>query len=290
MFRYRILNIRSSDQYRKYSEAIPWYFHNRPLPLVRHVVKVLVQLNDGPLPVLETSDEKKFIVKSESSNSCYEITMGTESALPTCSCRHFLRTSLLCKHICSVCLKVGWNRLGNAFSKHPLFDLDETIFDVPHDRSLEGPEVDIENTRGVSSPTTSTSFSTADQPGNAAAFPSIRSRRFASIEMAKNVLNALYVVEDNKSIEQAEGQLRDTLKILQQGCANENNMRVRPLNFRSNRRRTLQPSTALRSHKGKRRRMRYGKGAEKRHGTPFLTMFSPVIIGSRFFPGASIHL
>ena len=130
--------------YRKYDNKVPKYLHNRPTSVVQHIMKRASPMY--PSNFVKKCTQQLFMVESETSNTKYQVWLGSDTQLPSCQCMDFKINKLPCKHICAVVSQpeVGWNSLGKSFHNHPLFTLDSTLVEKATDffeKELENPKV-----------------------------------------------------------------------------------------------------------------------------------------------------
>ena len=125
--RYKELNRRSSEMYRKYDDKVPKFLHNRPKGIVQHIMKR--SYLEYPKNLVRSCSKNLFMVKSSSTNEEYQVWFGSENQLASCQCVDYKINKLPCKHICAVVNLPGIGResLGASFQNHPLFRLDPTV-------------------------------------------------------------------------------------------------------------------------------------------------------------------
>ncbi|KAF3698781.1 Calcium-responsive transcription factor [Channa argus] len=123
--RYMQLNLQYSSGT---SAPIPGFLHNRPGDMVMHT-KDQMATDLGPEHVTKMSSGI-FMVTSEGKNKESNlVTLGSSSALPSCTCEDWKRNRLPCKHFCAG-FKAGWtwDDLCPQYRNNPLFTLDPVCF------------------------------------------------------------------------------------------------------------------------------------------------------------------
>lgn len=124
-------NVCFTSEYRLYHSSVPSYLHNRPPPVIRHVLQRLSSAAEfGPEDVCQDSQEGVFHVKSETSG---EVQYKVDFHVPSCECRDFQKTRLPCKHFCAVFqLMECWNfdSLPHHYKNGPIMTLDVTAADT----------------------------------------------------------------------------------------------------------------------------------------------------------------
>lgn len=113
--------------YRKYDSKVPGFLHNRPNGIVRHIMKRMYP--EYPSSYVQNCGHKLFMVNSETSDTRYQVCLGSDIQLPSCQCVDYRINMLPCKHICAVVNlpDVGWQSLGASFNNYPLLKLDSTV-------------------------------------------------------------------------------------------------------------------------------------------------------------------
>lgn len=121
------LNNRCFSGYRRYSNAVPVYLHDRPRPFVLHCMDRLHSAADtlSSHIIQSSSQAGVFSVRSQTEKAVtYEVCMGEHAeTLPQCSCYDFQKTKWPCKHFFSVfehfpqwCFsKLPMTYIGNPF-------------------------------------------------------------------------------------------------------------------------------------------------------------------------------
>ena len=139
-------NKRCSEAYRRYNKAIPKYLHNKPRPFLNHCKKRMnfsseIRKKDIKEISVDTKNGQ-FHVRSQSSNIWYELSFGSESNMPRCSCPDFSNTGLPCKHFFAIFSnypKWQWDSLPEQYREHPQLSLDrEHMFANQNTSAYEG--------------------------------------------------------------------------------------------------------------------------------------------------------
>ena len=129
LFSYYELNIKSSQNYRRYNDKVPEYLHNRPKDMVSHSIeKITLAENIDATGIIMTGDGK-FLVPSEMSSQekRYEVWFGDDKKMPSCTCSNWHRSPYLCKHFFAVFKKFpiwNWNALSPVYRNSPFMTLD----------------------------------------------------------------------------------------------------------------------------------------------------------------------
>ena len=128
---YKMNNYRASSQYRSYNQLLPKFMHDRPRPLVEHLVKRQQRSQD-----YERSDVIRppnptgaFAVKSQTQDQFYIVSFGSPSQMPECSCYDFFHHFLPCKHFFAVFhhSQFSWFDLPPQYLESPYLTLDYDI-------------------------------------------------------------------------------------------------------------------------------------------------------------------
>ncbi|XP_067022395.1 uncharacterized protein [Acropora muricata] len=129
--RYVELNTRCSEGYRCYSSHVPKYLHNKPRPLVNHCRQRATSAAEvDPQHIKELChgpEIGQFQVRSQSSNTWYNLSFGAGDVMPCCSCPDFCHTGLLCKHFFAIFdhyQKWQWDSLPEKYRENPHLSLD----------------------------------------------------------------------------------------------------------------------------------------------------------------------
>lgn len=120
---YIISLFRASSNFKSYDASIPNYLHNRPRTVVEHCMKRLHSTDQfGSGDINGTS--KSYTVKS--TEKTYQVTMGSEKELPSCTCEDFRRNFLPCKHFFAVFKfsNQSWRNLSPLYIESPYLNLD----------------------------------------------------------------------------------------------------------------------------------------------------------------------
>ena len=90
--------------YRKYDSKVPGFLHNRPNGIVRHIMKRMYP--EYPSSYVQNFGHKLFMVKSETSDTRYQVWLGSDIQLPSCQCVDYRINRLPCKQ--------GWIYWGSV--------------------------------------------------------------------------------------------------------------------------------------------------------------------------------
>lgn len=274
--------------YRKYDSKVPAFLHNRPKGLVQHIMK-------RAYPEYTSSFVKKcgqelFMVKSESCNERYQVWLGSDTQLPSCQCIDYKINRLPCKHLCAVVSlpDVGWQSLGASFNNHPLFRLDSAV--VTNTSSAQSSET--QNSDGEDDDTF------LDQPENVdtaaqreppsqkshAEYNQLKKRkrgmernvRAKCISTLKALNDELYVVKDKQVLAKLELMVYKALIYARENRPAENNLPLKDKTLSPNRkkRKVSRVETSLPLRAKRRKKKRFGVGADNRERAANLTITS----------------
>ena len=123
-------NYAYSSQYKMYNTRIPSYLHDRP----RNVVKAcMIRYESARYCNSDDISEVApgtFCVPSESDGAVeYSVSVGNDTAYPSCECTDFNSTYLPCKHMFALFRngKAQWHSLSPLYRENPYLKLDESV-------------------------------------------------------------------------------------------------------------------------------------------------------------------
>ena len=120
-------NVTMSAGWREALPHIPDFLHHRPLNMVRHIRTVSAKAADISSDMVQSMADGTFEVDSKGPNT-YIVSLGSDGELvmPSCQCREFQKSHLICKHFCAVFqhCDVNWNSLPEFYRNNPLFVVD----------------------------------------------------------------------------------------------------------------------------------------------------------------------
>ena len=126
------MNVRFSNEYRKYNADLPAFLHNRPRDHVLHVSTRWTSGQDIPYGNIVQLNELTFLVCSADSHNTYRVSFGCNADMPYCECFDWQKYHWPCKHFCAIFLHFptcGWNSLVSDYrDRLPYFSLDSDLF------------------------------------------------------------------------------------------------------------------------------------------------------------------
>ena len=128
---YKLNNYSSSSQYRSYNQLLPHFMHDKPRPLVEHLLKRQQRSQEYERSDVISPPEPTgaFAVKSQTQDQFYVVSFGSPSQMPECSCFDFFHHFLPCKHFFAVFQysQFSWFDLPPQYLKSPYLTLDYDI-------------------------------------------------------------------------------------------------------------------------------------------------------------------
>ncbi|XP_062287897.1 uncharacterized protein si:dkey-31c13.1 isoform X1 [Scomber scombrus] len=126
--RYIELNVKCSSDYQVYSQNVPPYLKDKPRIVAEHIMtrhQESLMFTEGQVT---SAGEASFKVNCQTTSQKYSVSFGSESRMPSCTCKDWQKNLLPCKHFCVVFNLVpgwSWDSLCLAYRENPLFMLDE---------------------------------------------------------------------------------------------------------------------------------------------------------------------
>ena len=114
---------------KQFSENVPGWLHNRPKFFIRHCLARLPPHHNIPKETINLTENGHFTVKSEDSNTCYNVNLKSE-VMPQCSCIDWIENHLPCKHMLAIFNyfpQHGWHSLPSCYTSCPVFSIDVTF-------------------------------------------------------------------------------------------------------------------------------------------------------------------
>ena len=127
ILRYLEANVTISQGWREGLSDLPDNLHHRPLYLIRHMRQITAKAFDIASDMITLMNGDTYQVKSTTSNKVYEVTFGDQENMPSCQCREFQKTHLICKHFAAIfhhCNR-DWFSLPVFYRENPLFSVDD---------------------------------------------------------------------------------------------------------------------------------------------------------------------
>lgn len=118
-------NAQHSSRYRNYHEHLPVFLHNRPPVIVKHMMARMTTAEDYSKDYIACGSEPSIfhVVSQSYSGTRYRVDLNE----PSCTCRDFLTTGLLCKHFFAIFAEVdgcSFEMLPESYRDGPLLTLD----------------------------------------------------------------------------------------------------------------------------------------------------------------------
>ena len=128
-YRYEEANVRASSMYKPYLQDLPPFLHDRPPKFIGHcAARLPPQVKVIPAENIMRVNATNFTVSSvETPGRVYDINLGSECCLPSCTCVDYEKTGWLCKHFLALfanCPNVTWHSLPPSYTNSPVFNLD----------------------------------------------------------------------------------------------------------------------------------------------------------------------
>nr|XP_047139929.1 uncharacterized protein LOC124815340 [Hydra vulgaris] len=122
-------NFKMNCQYRRYSNNIPEYLHNRPHHFVKHCLQKIDLANKTDLDVVLLNDHGLFKANSFSDkNKNYIVYFGDKDTMPKCTCVAWSQSAYLCKHFFLIFRKYpqawSWQSLSFLYRESPFLNID----------------------------------------------------------------------------------------------------------------------------------------------------------------------
>ncbi|XP_042288518.1 uncharacterized protein si:dkey-31c13.1 isoform X2 [Thunnus maccoyii] len=156
--RYIEFNAKCSSDYRVYSQNVPPYLRDKPRIVAEHIMtrhQESLIFTEGQVT---SAGEASFKVNSQTTPQQYSVSFGSESRMPSCTCKDWQENLLPCKHFCAVFNLVpgwSWDSLCLAYRENPLFMLDEVCLG----HSVDGSDTSVPSYAGCHSTVTKPSNS-----------------------------------------------------------------------------------------------------------------------------------
>ena len=132
--RYVELNIRYSDEYKKYQRSLPTYLRNRPKNIIDHLLMRKRAVDHAMIRSVETINNTRYSVKSsdwiELKKKEYVVDFGNEQRYCSCTCPDFKNNRMICKHFFAVIEgnHRTFNDISQLFRDHVWINLDSKLF------------------------------------------------------------------------------------------------------------------------------------------------------------------
>ena len=118
-----------SSGWREGSPAVPIELHHRPRYFIQHMMSSDVKSQDITADMVHVDvSQQRFRVRSLVTDKWHCVNIGDENTVPTCDCRHYIKTRLPCKHFLAVfhhSADVSFSSLPSHYRDHPLFVVDD---------------------------------------------------------------------------------------------------------------------------------------------------------------------
>ena len=135
-----------SSGFKKYSQDIPRFLHDRPRFLVTHCLGRLTSSEDILFSNIDVKDGNKGVfseISANSANEIYEVRFGDAQDMPRCSCNDWRGTFLPCKHFFAVMKKYrnwSWDNFPSQYKDSVFLILDSEVIQGTVRYSSSNPE------------------------------------------------------------------------------------------------------------------------------------------------------
>nr|XP_022321445.1 uncharacterized protein LOC111123426 [Crassostrea virginica] len=131
--KYLANNVTMSSGWREPNQHIPREMHHRPLHLIKHMRETEMKAACISNNMVHVNGDNSFSVMSVNNDGIYNISLGNENEMPSCQCREFKRSHLLCKHFLGIFHHVpgiSWDSLPDSYKNNPHFIVDTDCVDT----------------------------------------------------------------------------------------------------------------------------------------------------------------
>ncbi|XP_029934407.1 uncharacterized protein LOC115378326 isoform X2 [Myripristis murdjan] len=219
--RYIELNAKCSSSYQVYSQNVPPYLRDKPRIIAEHIMtrhQESLIFTEGQVT---SAGEDSFKVSSQTAPQQCTVSFGSESRMPSCTCKDWQENLLPCKHFCAVFNLVpgwSWDSLCLAYRENPLFLLDEVCLGHATDSS------------GTSAPSYAGCHSTVTEPSDSeqqtlggchspessSSFRAKAWKRQKCDSLLKELADTIYHLEDESYMDRVIERLEDFLEDVRQ--------------------------------------------------------------------------
>ena len=127
--KYMFQNYQMSSTYRSFNDIVPQYLHGCPRPTILHCLERKSNSRKFNSEDILTKDPEKGVFTIRGSSNIYTVSLGTESAVPSCSCSDWTKWQLPCKHFFALFRLVpewSWESLPESYRKSAYLSTDHT--------------------------------------------------------------------------------------------------------------------------------------------------------------------
>ena len=196
--------MRSLKGYRSYSEAVPYFLHNRPKKFITHcITRLPPAVQQIPEDNITQGNNWEFNIQSVDSENVYFLNLKT----PECSCKDWEKHHFPCKHMLAVITNfpgITWDELPSQFKDYPAFNIDPEIVQYSDTKvNISHQTEDVEEAAGESKKQLNTKFTA---PGRRHSKTSI----FQCLDALKEMESLIYNI-GNENASKTLPKLKDLL-------------------------------------------------------------------------------
>jgi len=218
-----------SSGWRKGPSAVPLELLHRPPYLIKHIMAAELRSMDITADMVHADDDghKFYVQLSRDTDKRHTVDVGDSYTTPFCSCRHFFRTRLPCKHFQAVFRHtpdMSFASLPVHYRDHPLFVVDEAYANatdatlLPATADLSG-SYDADDVDDVAADNEQQAED-SDEPCNAKLARECR-------ELAAVLVNYTYDVVQEDTLLRVRQSLNDAVTVLEGACPSSGGLPVR---------------------------------------------------------------
>ncbi|XP_056157131.1 uncharacterized protein LOC130131474 isoform X2 [Lampris incognitus] len=225
--RYIELNAKCSSGYQVYSQNVPPYLRDKPKIVAEHIMtrhQESLIFTEGQVT---SAGEASFKVNSQIPPQQCTVYFGSESRMPSCTCKDWHKNLLPCKHFCAVFNLVpgsSWDSFCLTYRENPLFALDEVCLgqsvngsdtSMPsysgcHSTETEPSVSKQQNQAGCRSPESSSSSTVLTSPRTKAR------KRQKCRSLLQQLADKIYHLQDESYMDRMIEELEDVLENVRQ--------------------------------------------------------------------------
>ena len=217
-----------SSGWRQGPADVPPELLHRPPYLIKHVMAAELRSADITADMVRAdADGRQFRVQSSKDRGKWHtLDLGDSCTAPSCSCRHFFRTRMPCKHFQAVFRhipEVSFASLPVHYRDHPLFVVDEECY-TSTDTSWQPATADMSGSYDVDEDAT--------DDGQQQAADSSEAPRHARLarecrELAAVLVNYTFDVVQQDALLKVRQALNDAITVLGDACPTSGSLPVR---------------------------------------------------------------
>lgn len=214
-----------SAGWREPNESIPPELAHKPFHLIKHLRETAMKATSITPEMIKVINSNTVEVTSSNKSDRYKVFLGSENQQPSCQCREFQRSHLLCKHFCAIFKHVdnfSWNSLPDIYKTTPQFIIDTdcaNIFPLPN---TDQRELQYEEAQQIpddeQGPEQEPSLTTLDLQRSAKKFR----------EELHRLNNLSYIVDSVEKLDRFRDQLHEMANELTRGCPTSGGLLLEP--------------------------------------------------------------